>query len=274
MPDFWVPDMDKAGILKKIINDNYDEKLIIGKALDKAAAALKSFQSSFTDFFDPVRAAALKELLEKEVGKDNLKIALYAGFMEGERQMIGFFSCYDEVDYSAFPIECLEISFNEKYYSPPTHRDYLGSILGLGLTRERIGDIVLQEGRALCFVKSENADFICESLKRVGRASVNVKKITKEQICISTEPKEEISITVASLRLDVVLSGAFKLSRSKVSDLIENGRAFVNWKEIKSTSRPVSEGDIITLRGSGRIKLLEIGGVTKKGKTVIKVGIY
>ena len=247
-----------------------EDKLQFAKILDKLISAQKKDQPTFTDFLDPARCAAFMTVLAKNA--EILPVA-NGGHENAERKMIGFFPMYDPPQ--EFPITPIAITYNEKFSKPPTHRDYLGTTIGLGLDRGKIGDIVLSGGYApkqgaVLYVSNEVAPFICENLIQVGRASV---KVTPNQIISGTEPTgTQRRITVPSMRLDAVLGAAFNISRGKASALIESEKVFVNWKPTKKT-HTITPGDAITVRGHGRVLIDSIEGSTKKDRIVLKVRI-
>lgn len=260
---------DRAKILKNVKKP--EEKLWFAKALEQAYCCIRSYEPCFTDFSNPFQIGELISLLGYN---PEFKSVAFGGFEGCERVMAGFFPEYMEIDESLFPIRAIKISYNEKFSAKLSHRDFLGSVLGLGLTRDKVGDIIIEDGYAILLVKSDIADFILTNLERVAHTKVKNEEISLESLKGREEKGEEKAIIVSSLRVDAVLSGAFNLSRGKISELIAGGRAFVNWKEEPSASKNVNEGDIITLRGTGRIKIIEIKGKTKKDRFVLNIHKY
>lgn len=259
---------NKQELLKNVKDSS--EKILYAKALDKALYTLKCFEPSFSDFFDPYKVSNLISLM----GNMGLNTMVYGGYENSERCMIGFFPEYMEPEYEKFPIAIVEIRYNGQYSRVLSHRDFLGSILGLGLNRDKVGDILLEDERALVFLDESIADYVCVNLERVGRTKVNVKISDSSILKDNTENVTEKKITVASLRLDGVLSGVFNLSRGKIADLIKGEKAFVNWNMTVNGAKTLSEGDVITLRGIGRVKITEICGKTKKDRFLIDVSVY
>lgn len=259
----------KSELLKGIKDE--DERIFCARGLDRAVMAAKSFEPKFSDFADPFKTALLREIVHKELGYE-IKIMSWGGTEDAERRMTGFFPEYTEPETSAFPIACVEIRHNPKFGRQLTHRDYLGSVLGLGITREKTGDILIEEGCAYVLAEKEVAEFITSNLEYVGHTKVKTALTDGYQ---GQSPKgTEKRLTVSSLRLDAVLSSAFNLSRGKVSDLIKGGKAFVNWIPADSVSKTVAQGDMLTLRGVGRVKLAEVGGLTKRDRISLTVEIF
>lgn len=258
-------------INKKIIESVSDseERLLLAKTIDKANTAIKSYGVEFSAFIDPFKAHKFKDILSSE---RNVIISLYGGYDSAERLKMGFFSQYIEPNFSEFPITPIEIKYNGKFSSALSHRDFLGSVLGLGITREKVGDIVLIEDGAVVFVDSDIADYIVFNLEKVKRTKVSCNVL--ENYKPSSATMVEKKFTVASLRLDAVLSHSFNISRGKAAELIKGEKAYLNWKNEVSTSKTVAENDIITLRGYGRIKIIEVIGTTKKDRILLNIGIY
>ena len=197
----------------------------------------------------------------------------YGGYNESERQMAAFLP--DALYYTHFyPIQILTIEpLQKKFAESLTHRDYLGAVLNLGIERSKIGDIIVMEQCAYLFVHESLADFICSDLTRIRHTSVMVTKKDAEDF--SYTPKyEEITGTVASVRLDSLLSLAFNSSRSKLVALIEGGKVFTNGKLMTTNSYQVKEGDIISVRQMGRFKYNGILSQTKKGRYYVSLYKY
>jgi RNA-binding protein YlmH len=293
-------------MVKPFFTDSED-KILYAHLNDCREASTKKGLPVFSGFMDPVRAEKFTHIFRQQqpgtrrghtqaasygssstqyAGSMETGVLMWGGYGQAERKMLGFlpgdaaergiFNQYNSIpDGTAlFPIDILQISFNERFNSPPSHRDYLGSILGLGLERVKIGDICINETGALSYVSRDVSGFIEASLERVGRTPVKVMQA--EAPAAAAQPGgTETRITVASLRLDAVVAGAFRLSRSKAAALVEGERVFVNWVEVTKPAYTLTDGDVITVRGLGRVQLEAAAGRTKKDRivlTVIKMG--
>ncbi len=253
----------KDGILKGI--EDKELRLFLAKGLDKAFDSLKRYEPRFSDFSDPVKAVMLKGIAERNF---EVEVRLFGGYEYAERVVAGFFPEYAEKE--DFPLSAVEIRYNEEYSRRLSHRDFLGSVLGLGLDRGKIGDIIVKDGGAIVFAKSEAADFIMYNLDKVGRTKVSCNIPT--DITEYTETvmgKEKVGV-VASPRADAVISKVFNVSRSSAAEYIKAGKVFVNWAPLESVSGHIGENDVITLRGKGRVKLLEFMGNTKKDRLIVR----
>ena len=154
------------------------------------------------------------------------------------------------------------------------HRDYLGSLVGMGIKREKIGDILVREDGADIAVLREISEFLLYNYDKAGRTSLKLETVSSNDIRLQPQRFREITDTVASLRLDSVLSSAFGLSRAKAAEAIRKGAAFVNSSQILKADFNISEGDRLVIRGLGKARLVQIGGSSKKGRTYIKIEKY
>lgn len=150
-----------------------------------------------------------------------------------------------------------------------SHRNVLGSVLGLGLKREMIGDILINENSCDIIVAKTVVEFLLNNLKSVGRDKVDVVEILLDEIAPPIETSKEIATSVNSLRLDSIISAGFGISREKSSDLIKGEMVKLNFVVVKSISKAVNVGDVISVRGKGRIEVCNICGSTKSGRTKV-----
>ena len=155
-----------------------------------------------------------------------------------------------------------------------THRDYLGSLIGLGIKREMVGDILVREDGADIIVMRDFADFVMMNYCKAGRTNLSLTQHPIKDLIVPERKTQIITDTVASLRLDSVVASAFSLSRGKASEAISRGIVFVNHMETTKPDQQVAEGDRITLRGKGKAILSEIGGKSRKDRQYIKIERY
>ena len=197
----------------------------------------------------------------------------FGGYDYSERQMVAFLPdalCYDYLyPISALKIEPLQKKFSEKL----SHRDYLGSILNLGIDRSKLGDILVEEDCAIIFVHKTLEQFMLEEVTRIRHTSVMLRVLDESDFSYTPDFKE-IKGSVSSLRLDSLLSLAFSSSRSKLVAYIENGKVFVNGKLITSNGYQIKENDIVSVRGLGRFKYIETMSQTKKGRYYVTLHLY
>ena len=152
-----------------------------------------------------------------------------------------------------------------------THRDYLGSLMGLGLRRDGIGDILVGDHGADILVLKEIAPYLLTQYTKAGRKSLQVEEISLDQLIVPEEKVRMLRDTVASMRLDAIAASLFRLSRAKAADAIRSGKVFVNQQECLRPDKEVQEKDRITLRGTGRGEVDEMLGESKKGRIVVSL---
>ena len=179
--------------------------------------------------------------------------------------MIAFCPFDDEPIY---PITALKII--SKDGSVFSHRDYLGSIVALGIKRDKLGDIIIQKDCAIAFCHDSIADFICLNLDRVSSGSVTCRVCDVQSVSVEREFAVS-NVSVASMRLDAVLSAAIGKSRDVSCDLINKGYVQLNYDIAKSTSARVKSGDVISARGFGKMTIETDGDVTRKGRVKVAV---
>lgn len=196
----------------------------------------------------------------------NLLVSSFGGFEGAERKILCYYDYDKEPD---FPIDCILISSRNKL----THSQVLGSVIGLGLERDTLGDIVINDSGVYLFCQKHIVQFIVDNLQTVGREHVKAKLFYELPI-LESAVGENKRITIPSLRLDALLSAALNLSRTKAALIISQGRVFRNHTPESKADRRIDEDDIISIRGAGRIKLVSIGQITKKGKIPLQIETY
>ncbi len=247
-----------------------DERLFVDKAwewVDKAA----NHEMKRTDFLDPRQAFILTSLANR---RPEVCVRLDGGYAGAERRRAIVGPDYRSLDDEDIGIVVLSITSADAKIASLDHGDYLGAILGVGIKREKIGDLHVLEQGCHCLVSSEIAEFVRMQLHQVHRVHVQTELLPIERLRTAESALQEMSLTVASLRLDGIVSDVFHLSRSKVLTPIKAGRCRVNWKVEENASALLKAGDVVSLQGFGRFKVTEVEGTTKKGRIRVKVGKY
>ncbi len=231
------------------------------KIIDKIKLFEKTGEIVYTNFLDPAEIIELDSLYSK------YPHFLYGGFDEAERKMlaIGSYEIIDEI-----PIAIIEIVSSKKL----NHRDVLGSVLGTGIKRDVVGDIIIKENIANVFVTRDISRYLIQNLDKIGREKVKVRLITNDEKLEFEINKKEIKTTIKSLRLDSAIAACFGLSREVSSELVKNAKVNLNYKEVLNPSKPIKEGDLISVRGFGRFELKEVLGETRKDRIRIILDLY
>lgn len=222
----------------------------------------------FTGFLSPAEASIIESAARKP------DCYFFGGFSNAERRMFGALPDYIVEPFEEFPISALRFEYRK--VDNLSHRDFLGSFMATGISRDSIGDICVSEGSAVAFVTNEIADYLLEQVVKIGKVGVSIKKIPISDVNNYLEkPKTAVfNFTVSSLRLDAILCGLVGCSRSKAEIFINEGKVFVNSFEVTKTTKQIKEGDCITLRGTGKFFISACNGVTKKGREIITAEKY
>ena len=196
------------------------------------------------------------------------RVALEGGFRDAERVIPIFAEGFDPGDYLA----AIQLRFRPQ--DTLTHRDILGAVLGLGLERSVLGDIVVAEGQAWLVCLARIADFILENFDQAGKVGLRAESIPLSALPGAAKELREQRGTVASLRLDALLAEAFRCSRGAAEELLAQGLVRLRHEETRDGAAKVREGDVISVRGKGRVKLLQAGETSRKGRIWVTIGHY
>ncbi len=199
---------------------------------------------------------------------------LSGGYGSAERQ-VAMFGSPEAFGYEpCFPITVLKISpKSAKFANELSHRDFLGSLMSLGMRREMFGDIAVFENCGYLFILDSAADYISENLTSVSNTDVTVGRCDSVPDGAIPRPEEKVC-TAASARLDALCASVFSLSRSEADEMISKGLVFINGIECTDRTKNVNVGDRISARGKGKFIFDGEDGQTRHGKTRVKVRIY
>lgn len=242
-----------------------DEHFFVERVLDWMEKAERHYRPVLTPFQNP-REQTITEMLVKRAPE--LGVIFDGGFSDAERKRAWIHPPYLEEGDTGLAF--LEVKPADRS-TPLKHPDVLGSLLGLGLKREVIGDILTLEAQCQVVVSREILDFIQTQLNRVGRIPVRLAEIDRKAIRSPEQETETVTASVSSLRVDAVMAEAFRLSRSKATLWVKSGKCSINWKLTENPAEPVCEGDMISLRGGGRVRVGETLGETRKGCRLIQL---
>lgn len=264
--------MDKSHLLDRL-GVAGEDRLPLAKVLDRAEQAQNRNIPAATDFLSPQQQMLTLDLL-RLAGIPETGYARLGGYDGAERNLFLFLPDWLEAEDadSQSPIRCLRASFRPE--ERLNHRDFLGSLMGMGIVREKVGDILVGPGSADLLVLDTVADFLLQSWNSAGRAKLTVTAVEPRNIHIPQVQCQEVRDTVSSLRLDAVASAGFKMARGRAADLVASGRVQVNWRECTKPDKLLAAGDTVSARGFGKFELAEVGGVTRKGRTSIVLKRY
>ncbi len=259
--------MDRTNIDK--IAQNGEDKLLLAKLWDKIQPGIQREIPANSGFLS-LREQELARLLFGNVPG----LTAFGGYEDAERKMLIYLPEYLTEDslMEDSPVACLRSNFY--HTESPTHRDFLGALMGCGIRRECIGDICVGENSCDFFVTQEIAPYLLEQFDSAGRVKLKLTQIPLQQAHIPAPEFTEIRDTVASLRLDSILSSGFRIGRSLASDLVAAGKAAIDGLPCEKPDKQVVQGMKLSLRGYGKIKLESVGGQTKKGRISVVIHRY
>lgn len=246
-----------------------DEKSFVDKAWDWIQRA-ENHTVKRTDFLDPRQCFIVESLANRA----DVNLHMDGGYPGAERKRAVIAPAYRDPAEEDMGIAVLEITSPDSRLAELEHGDFMGSILGLGVKRDKVGDIHVLGDACHILVAKEIADYFSMNLLQVHRVGVSTSILPVTELRTAETKLEETSLSVASLRLDGIASDVWHLSRAKILIPIKAGRCRLNWKVEEDPSTQLRDGDVVSLQGFGRFKVLEIEGTTKKGRVRVKIGRY
>ena len=240
-----------------------EEQYLISHSHDKCNECINKNMITATGFLDMHEQTILAG---ERFGN---RFVFYGGFDDAERKILCFLP-----DYLEQPEGLSVLKAVHSGYKKLTHRDFLGSLMSLGIKRENIGDILVSDNEAQIIIKDEIGEYLLSNFASAGKSSLSLELLPISELKISEAVAKEVSKTVASLRLDSVVSALFNISRSLSCEFIAAGKVFLNSREILKPDKPISEGDKITLRTKGKAVITSASGTSKKGRIIIKADLY
>lgn len=262
--------MNKTELLGKFAKDG-EQRLELARVLDQMQRADTRSIPCPTQFLSPALRASVEPLL---AACGHPRHVFTGGYEGAERTICVFLPHWqEEADYE--PSEDLAtVSAAFPRQATLTHRDILGGLMGIGLTREKVGDILMGAREAQIVCLREALPIILSQFDQAGRYPLTLQEIPLTQLTPAPQAVKEIHDTVATLRLDAVVASGFSLSRSKAAQCITTGRVSVNHVECLKSDRLVAEGDVLTCRGLGKCVLVQVGGQSRKGRVILTLHRY
>ena len=244
-----------------------EQDILLSHLEDLARRAQKT-GAAFSRFLTPAETSAAARAFQ---GRRDVTFLLDGGFAGAERQMAVFL----QPDWGSFDrdeaMTALRLTYRKQ--DALSHRDILGALMALGIKRELLGDLeAANPGFLIC--TAQIAPYLLQNLDKAGRVGLNLTPIDFDQLPARSTELEEWKDTVASLRLDAIVAAAFRLSRSEAVRVVEAGLVQVNHEEVLNTVKTRKDGDLLSVRGKGRVRLLETGGESRKGRTWVSFGKY
>ena len=255
--------LNKEKILEKV-RVNASSRPAAIRIIDLASQVMKRHEPAFSDFMSPEDQDVALRILSQI---SDVQYDMFGGYDEAEYLMVGIFPDWMMYSKDDFPISIIDI----KMKNEATHRSVLGSVLGLGIKREKIGDIIVYDDVIQVVSGEAMADYISVHLRKIGRHAASSTVLPVSGVKPKEPEYEEFSTTVKSLRLDAVVSAGFNMSRGKAADLIKQERVKVNYRFVTSVSTSLKAGDLISVRGKGRLIYAGDEGTTRKDRIRVQL---
>ena len=259
--------MDRSNIEK--IAQTEEDKILLARLWDKISAGIRKNIPVSTCFLAPREQELIRYLFGNLPG-----LYAFGGYEDATRKLLVYLPEYLTEDslFEEADICCLRATFYEG--DTLSHRDFLGALMGAGIGRETVGDICVATGSCDFFVAKQIAPYLLQNLESAGRTKIRLKEVPLEQAHIPQPEVQEIRDTLASLRLDSVISAGFRISRGTASEYIYAGKAVLNGLPCEKPDKAVEEGAVLSVRTLGKIRLKTVGGQTKKGRISVIIERY
>jgi RNA-binding protein YlmH len=259
--------MDRSNIEK--IAQTEEDKILLARLWDKISAGIRKNIPVSTCFLAPREQEMTRYLFGNLPG-----LYAFGGYEDATRKLLVYLPEYLTEDslFEEADICCLRATFYEA--DALSHRDFLGALMGAGIGRETVGDICVATGSCDFFVTRQIAPYLLQNLESVGRTKIKLKEVPLKEAYIPQPEVQEIRDTLASLRLDSVISAGFRISRSSAADYICAGKAVLNGLPCEKPDKAVEEGAVLSVRTLGKIRLKTVGGQTKKGRISVIIERY
>lgn len=253
-----------------------EDNLLLGQAEDKINQCFNRSMPTNTIFLDQHQQSLLRGAFMRN--ENGCTLEFYGGYDDAERVILLCLPDYVTADMAEIErietLTIMRVMRNSIGGRPLGHGDYLGSLTGLGISRNMIGDILVRDDGADIIVTAEIAEFILKDYVKAGSVDISVTRHPISELIIPERKFKRITDTVASMRLDNLTASAFGISRTKAAQAIGRGLVFVNHIEAVKADMQLDEGAQIVLRHKGKAELTEVGGQSRKGRIYVVFNKY
>ncbi len=246
-----------------------DETALLLARMEELARVAEKTGTAHSKFLSPAQGLAVQQAF---AGRGDVALRLEGGFAHAERQV----AVFTQPQWGSYQPEEILAGLSLSWYKGDSlrHQDLLGAALGLGLSREVLGDMVLEEASGQLVCLRPMAAFLAEEWRQAGRVKVTVREIPLSALGSAAPQLEEKRVTVASPRLDAVLAAAWNIPRAEAAETIRAGRVWLDHQPCLDVAKPLREGQLVSIRGKGRVKILAAGELSRKGRLWLTLGFY
>lgn len=261
-----------------------DENKLFMKIIEEKFERFRDYCTPMnSDFLTPEQQSSLSGFVRKHRSEG---LILFGGYEEAERKQLLFMPDYtgvtDELSAMVFfrdnPEECpmalLDVKIPAAYQGRLSHRDYLGALMGEGIRREKIGDIIVAKDGAQIVAAKELAGYLSRNFRQAGRVCLDVKVLPIFGLTLSETRTKNEKFTISSPRIDNIVSAIFGISRNDAKEAVARGKVFVDGVEMAKPDFLLKGGEKVVLRGKGKAIYAGEKGTTRKGKVIIEAAIY
>lgn len=260
--------MEKRERIEELTQDK-DEFMLLARVYDRITTAERRNVPAATAFLSAREQALTEQLLR------GMELHFFGGTDGAERKMCCWLPEYlEETWFFSEEGPCAAIRAEFFARDALTHRDFLGALMGAGIKRETVGDIFVSDGQCDFLVTREILPYVLQNLTSAGRTKLTLRQIALSELHVPEAKVRTVRDTVASLRLDSIVSAGFSISRAKAVLYIESGKTELAHLPCMKADRAVAAGDVISVRGLGKIRLEEISGTTRKGRTGVIISRF
>ena len=236
-----------------------EDRVLLARLWDKITAGMHKNILACSGFLSPREQEMAQFLFGNADG-----LRFYGGFPDAQRKCLIYLPDYYADIPEDGPVTCLRATFYKGDH--PSHRDFLGALMGFGIDRSCVGDICVSDGYCDFFVLADIAPHLLRDFESAGRTKVKLSILPIAEFSPPEEKTERFYDTLPSLRLDAVIASGFRISRSRAGEYIASGKAAIDSLPCEKPDRQVDEGSTVSVRGLGKIKLAAIRGKTKKDR--------
>lgn len=248
--------------------ENNTDELLLARVTDAARLCAKRTKPCFVGFLDERQAAVASAAISRD---HEVQAHLFGGYEGALRVVLGIFPWKICPEEDFFPVVPITVRYRPR--DTLTHRDFLGTLMAQGIRRDCVGDILVGEGSAVLFLLKEIVPFVLGQMEKVGGVGVQLIEGLPDGLPEGKGTKE-LTDTIASPRLDAVVASVCRVSREEAARRIAAGLVAVNHLPVTAVSGTVKEGDTLSVRGSGRFRVTQVGPPTKKGRLRLKAEQY
>lgn len=246
-----------------------EEQIFIEQVLDWLEQVERQYAAYLTNFLNPREIFIVESIINQY---DEIDFKRFGGYEEAEQERIMIYPEYYNPGEEDFEIVLFEINYPQKF-AELSHGQILGSIMGAGLSRSNLGDIISSDNRWQFFLDSKMKEFIKVNLNKIGKISVQLEEKNLSERIEKEDNWEKQELIVSSMRVDSVLARTLNLSRNRAKRLIDDKKIKINWSEIQRPDIELSSNDIVSIRGYGRIKIHEEVAKTRKDNLVLEISM-